>query len=391
MKRIVMLGSAKDVRGGVSAMVNVYEAEGLFERTGAEYIATHCDGSRARKLERAARAWFAFMGRLLTGRVSLLHVHLASDASFWRKSAFVVPAHALGVPYVIHMHGGDFLEFYRDACRPAVQRFIRHMLRNARSVIALSREGRAALLAIEPAADVVQIPNPVAIPGWQARLDASAPTVLFLGVIKPAKGCWDLLRAWPKVAAAVPGARLVLAGSGAIDEARAMASDLGVAGSVLTPGWTAGADKEALMREAWLFTLPSHWEALPMSVLESMAAGLPVVASDVGGIPMAVGDGGCGILVKPRDEAALADALVAVLSDAGRRKAMGKAARERATAEFSAPSIVPRIEALWAAILRPADLRMRPCASSKASRSSTSPASSPAPGPPRTSPTSAPK
>src|SRR5204863_2971467 len=96
MKKIVMLGSALDVRGGVSAMVRVYVEQGLFARCGVDYLATHCDGSKARKLLQAARAWVAFMARLLTGRIALLHVHLSSDSSFWRKTGFIVPAHALG-------------------------------------------------------------------------------------------------------------------------------------------------------------------------------------------------------------------------------------------------------------------------------------------------------
>lgn len=371
MKRIVMLGSALDVRGGVSAMVRVYVEQGLFARRGVDYLATHCDGSKWKKLGQAARAWVAFMARLLTGRIALLHVHLSSDSSFWRKTGFIVPAHALGVPYVIHMHGGDFLEYYRDVCPAPVQRYIRYMLRRARAVIALSNEGRAALLKIEPAQNVVQIPNPVEIPSWQAALDAARPTVLFLGVIKAAKGCWELLRAWPTVVAAVPSARLVLAGSGEIDAARSLAAELGVSDSVVMPGWTLGEAKAALLRDAWIYALPSHWEALPMSVLEAMAAGVPIVASDVGGIPMAVGDR-AGILVKPKDEAPLAKALIELLRDDARRKAMGASARARAVEHFSAATIVPRIEALWDELL-PGVSRMPACErkSSKASASST--------------------
>jgi hypothetical protein len=63
------------------------------------YIATHCDGSKLRKALKALRAGLAFMARLLTGRVDLLHVHIASDASFWRKSFFIIPAHSLGYLY----------------------------------------------------------------------------------------------------------------------------------------------------------------------------------------------------------------------------------------------------------------------------------------------------
>jgi glycosyltransferase involved in cell wall biosynthesis len=106
------------------------------------------------------------------------------------------------------------------------------------------------------------------------------------------------------------------------------------------------------MKRAWVFTLPSHHEALPMSILEAMAAGVPVVASRVGGIPAAVDDGRSGILIEPRDVSALATALLSLLGDAARRKNMGIESRRQAAEIFSADVIVPRVEDLWREVLR---------------------------------------
>jgi glycosyltransferase involved in cell wall biosynthesis len=345
-KKILMIGSAREVRGGISAVVNVYFANGLFDRHDARYVETHCDGGKLRKLAKAARAGFIVMAMLVARRVALLHVHIASDASFWRKSLFIVPAHALGVPYILHMHGGRFLEFYR-ANGPAVRRFIRRIYREAQVVIALSDEWRDTLHSISPESRFVVIPNPVEIPRWQAALDSPPPTVLYLGLIKEAKGAHDLLRAWPAVIAAVPEARVILAGSGDVEGARSLAGDLGIERSVELPGWIVGEAREKWLRDAWVFALPSHGEAMPMSILESMAAGIPTVATRVGGVPAAVEEGRTGILLEPRDTAALASALIALLCDERRRKAMGAFARERARRNFSTDAILPQIEALW--------------------------------------------
>lgn len=357
MRQVVMLGSALDVRGGVSAMVRVCLEHGLFDRQGATYLETHVDGSRWRKLAQAARAWIRFMRLLLTGRVALAHVHLNSDASFWRKSLFLVPAMALGVPCVLQVHCGAFLDFYRDRCGPAARAFVRWVLRRARAVVALSELSREALLRIDPALEVLVIPNPVRIPAEPAPLDRGPPTVLFLGMITEAKGAFDLLRAWPRVREAIPGARLVLAGEGDRERAGALAREYGFEDCLEMPGWVVGTDKERLVARAWALALPSRWEAMPMAVLEAMAAGLPVVASRVGGIPATVADGRTGVLVEARDINRLAEALAALLSRAPLRKAMGTAARERARSEFSADVVVPRIEALWRALL-PSDGRV---------------------------------
>ncbi|MEP7070727.1 MAG: glycosyltransferase family 4 protein, partial [Usitatibacter sp.] len=231
------------------------------------------------------------------------------------------------------------------------RRFIRWIYASAERVIALSEEWREALSAMEPASRVVVIPNPVEIPSWQSALDAGPPTVLFLGMIKERKGVHDLLRAWPGVRREVPGARLVLGGVGDVDEARALARALGVEASIEMPGWIVGDAKDALMKRAWVFALPSHYEALPMSVLEAQAAGVPVVSTRVGGIPAAVDHGRTGILLEPRDVPGLEAALTHLLSDEGQRKAVGRAARGAAAERFSADVLVPKVDAIWREIV----------------------------------------
>ena len=359
-KHIVMIGSSLEVRGGISAMVRVYRDHGLFRRWRSSYLATHKDGSRPRKAVVAAIGWWSYMARLATARVALLHAHMASDASFWRKALFIVPTRWLGVPYIIHNHGGDFLEFYRDRCGPRTQKLIRWLYRGARAAIALSEQGRADIEAIVPGQQVVVIPNPVAIPDEPAPLDGTPPTVLYLGVIKPAKGIEDLLRAWPSVLVAVPDARLVLGGTGDIASARALARSLDIEDTLETPGWIVGEAKEALLQRAWVLALPSHWEALPMAVLEALAAGVPVVATRVGGIPTAVEHGRSGLLIDVKDISGLSCALIALLSDRARRRAMGEAGRAHAREAFGADTSVPRIEALWREIVPELEVEAAP-------------------------------
>ncbi len=353
-----MIGTAPGGVGGISAVVKIYAAHGLFQRWDAVYLPTHRNGSTTHKAAVALGAWTDFIARLALGRVALLHVHLASNASFWRKTLFILPALMLRVGYVLHLHGGDFIGFYRRRFGLA-RGFIRFLLRHAERVIALSPEWREALAELEPTSRVVVIPNPVEVPAWQAGLEAPPPVVLFLGELRERKGIHDLVRAWPAVLEIAPGARLVLCGSGDGEEVLALARSLGVESSVRVLGWIEAEDKEVMLRKAWVLALPSHVEALPMAVLEGLAAGVPVVASRVGGIPAAVEDGRTGLLVAPRDVAALSRALVALVGDAALRKAMGRAARERAAVDFSSEVIVPRIEAVWREIAPQQETRTR--------------------------------
>jgi glycosyltransferase involved in cell wall biosynthesis len=288
---------------------------------------------------------------LLIGRVALLHVHVSRGASFWRKLACMAPAVCLGVPVVLHVHSGRFAAFYEE-CGGLGRACIRWVLRRAARVLALSDEARTALQRLEPRARVSVLPNPIAVPHWHAPLNAGPPTVLFLGQLTAAKGVEDLIEAWPAVLRAVPQAELVLGGSGDMPALRALCEKRGVGASVQLRGWVTGDAKTALLKRAWVLALPSHHEALPMAVLEAMAAGVPVVATRVGGIPLAVDDGVCGRLIAPQDRSALAQSLIKVLRDTPQRHAWGQAARQKAASHFSAEVRVPELEALWAAVLR---------------------------------------
>jgi glycosyltransferase involved in cell wall biosynthesis len=199
---------------------------------------------------------------------------------------------------------------------------------------------------VVPNAHVEVVPNPVAIPPWNAHAAPRRPIALFLGVVRAEKGVYELLAAWPKVLATMPEARLVIAGSGELARAHSLAVELGIAASVDFPGWVGPDEKARLLAKASALVLPSHFEALPMAVLEGMAAGLPIVATRVGAIPEAVGPE-AGLLVPPEDVDALAAALAVALGDSPQRIAMGAAGRLRARENFSADVVVPAIERLW--------------------------------------------
>jgi glycosyltransferase involved in cell wall biosynthesis len=343
-----MLGSGREVRGGISSMVNVCFEHGLFDRWEARYLPTHCDGGKPRKALRAVASLARFAGMLALGRVGLVHVHIASGASFWRKSAFIALARVARVPYVLHVHAGDFEAYYRNASRFG-RALLRDLYANAQAVIALSPAWRAPIEAAIPEARVIVIPNPVSVPVWNAHAAPRRPIALFLGVVRPEKGVYELIAAWAQVLARLPEARLVIAGSGELERARGLADLLGIGASIDLPGWVGPEEKARLLAKASTLVLPSHFEALPMAVLEGMAAGLPIVATRVGAIPDAVG-ADAGLLVPPCDVEALSDALVSALGDGPHRIAMGAAARLRARDTYSADVVVPAIEQLWGSL-----------------------------------------
>ncbi|MCZ8129704.1 MAG: glycosyltransferase family 4 protein [Steroidobacteraceae bacterium] len=160
----------------------------------------------------------------------------------------------------------------------------------------------------------------------RARLRAEhgvAPGVPLLGVVGrlyPVKGQRTLIRVWPEIAAAVPGARLWMIGDGpdrAACEADVRARGLGDQVRFLGQR----SDVPGLLAALDLLLIPSESEGLPIAAIEALAVGLPVVGFDVGGMREVIDDGGSGVLVKPGDARAFAAAVVELLRDPARRAA----------------------------------------------------------------------
>jgi glycosyltransferase involved in cell wall biosynthesis len=148
----------------------------------------------------------------------------------------------------------------------------------------------------------------------------------------------------------VPDVKLVCAGEGDRSAVWRHAQRLGIADAVKFTGWVGPSGKRALLESAAVFALPAYDGTLPMSLLEAMAASVPVVVSPVGGAPDVVTDGVTGFLVGAGDIASLQRALRKLLLDHALGARIGAAARESVRLRFAPERAVPRLEAVYAAV-----------------------------------------
>ena len=346
-----MIGPAIEAPGGMSAVVASYRQAGFFDRWHVRYIATYRHPDWPSKIWQLLVSTSRFLSLLLRRRVALLHVHAASRGSFWRKCIFMALARLGRVPVILHIHSGEFGDFYQQECGPARQALVRWAMRGSAKVVCLTKQWQLRLGAIEPRAHFIHLPNPVDIqvdvPSSGVGRDARQRTVLFLGRLRERKGVFDLVKAWPAVRSACPGARLVLAGDGDQTPVKALAVQLGVADSIEFPGWVMGEAKARHLAGSSVFVLPSYAEGLPVCILEAMAHGLVIVTTDVGGIPEVVRDGCEAILIRPGDVDGLARALVTALCDEGLAQRLGDAARKRVVGTYSMSLVLGRLDDLY--------------------------------------------
>jgi glycosyltransferase involved in cell wall biosynthesis len=283
---------------------------------------------------------------------------LRADAAFFPH--YDVPLARVPMPYALTVHDlGHFRlpEMFPAWKRAAASRILARAVRRAARVLVISEATRRELLERHPEAAprVELIPQGVSAdfgsaldPAAVERAAALAPYLLCVGNRKPHKNLAAAVEVLARLRSDdAPGLRLVIAGQrmGEVDEVHARAAALGIADAIVDVGEVDDALLAALYAGAEVFLFPSLYEGFGLPVLEAMACGAPVVASDRSAIPEAVGDAGA--LVDPEDHVATAAAVRRLMVDAGHRAEMVRRGRARA-AELTWERTARRTaDALW--------------------------------------------
>jgi glycosyltransferase involved in cell wall biosynthesis len=289
--------------------------------------------------------WRPLVRLLRSGSVDVVHAHKFAS-NLW--GALLVPRHR---PVLLaHEHTWS----YEGRLRRVVDRDL--IARRAGAIVAVSPRDRTRMIELEgiPASKVVLIPNgiPDSPPGDRARArrelglasdDAVVGTVCGL---RPQKELETALRALSRLAPHRPTLRFLIVGDGPErGRLERLSEELGV--STIFLGQRPNDDVPDLIAAMDVLVLSSRFEGMPLAVLEWMAAGKPIVASRVGGIPSMVEHEQEALLVPPRDYAAFGEAIGRLLDDPAERERLGAAARRRQQAEFRFEHTLDLIQALY--------------------------------------------
>jgi glycosyltransferase involved in cell wall biosynthesis len=292
---------------------------------------------------------------LRSRRFDVLHAHMFGS-NLWGA----LLGRSLGVPVVIaHEHNWSFqgrplrVALDRGVIAPLATRMV--TVSGASAQMMIEREGISAdKLIVMPTASVPRAPAGDAGEGAQPLPDlpAGIPVIAVAAVLRREKALDVLIAAHRLVLEAVPEARLLIAGDGPCRTAlEQQIARLGLGERVSILG--VRSDVHEILARADLGVLSSDWEGMPLFALECMQLGVPLVATAVGGLPELVEDGVSGRLVAPRDPAALAQAIIALLGDPPRRGQLAAAARERVR-ELSIEHVAGRFADLYDELLEEA-------------------------------------
>ena len=305
------------VRGGVAAVENVYST--FYQPF--NHLTTTVTNGQVKKLLVLCKAILQFLyWMLFHPEIKILHVQGASNASFWRKRIFIYIAKWFDKKVVYHMHGGGFGDFSRK--HPQA---VKRLLEKCDVVIALSDYWKSFFESELHFKNVVVVKNVIAEPVINPN-KTTCFSLLFLGLLGQNKGIYDLLDCLNEHKSVFSGKlKLFVGGNGEISKVTQIISKYGLSDIVSFEGWVSGDKKIELLNKVDAYILPSYHEGLPISILEAMSYSLPIISTNVGGIPEILKNGENGFIMSPGDKDAMYRAILELMNNEKLRLDMGKA------------------------------------------------------------------
>jgi glycosyltransferase involved in cell wall biosynthesis len=311
---------------------------------------------RELNVRRDVRALADLVRLLRAVRPHVVHTHTAKAGMLGRLAAILT-----GVPIRVHtFHGHVFDGYFSPAKTRAFLALERALARRTHRILTVSDSVGAELLAlgIGRPDQVTVVPLGLDLEPFahaeqhrgglrrELRLAADAPLVGIVARLVPIKAHEVFLAAAARIAEHVPACRFVVVGDGERRaELAALAARAGIADRCVFLGWRA--DLAHIHADLDVAVLTSRNEGSPVALIEAMAAGLPVVATAVGGVPDLVTEGVHGHLVPTDDAPGIAAATIALLRDPARRRSFGAAGRERALARHGAARLLADVDQVY--------------------------------------------
>lgn len=309
----VIFRTSKPCGGGVSTVLECYDK--YFD--GLRHISTWKYTTSINKAWYFFYHWLVFVFLLIFDRrIKIVHIHTAAEASFKRKMIVAKTARIFGRKVMLHMHAADFVEYYETSNK---KKWIEQSIKACDRLIVLSPQWRDFFMRIGIDEKKIVILNNIVTPPSEevlekreAKVKNAEPKlrVLFLGWLGKRKGIWDLLDVIIEHHKELKGSFILRFGGNEFeDEIRKIIADNHLEDVVKFEGWVNGVKKAECFEWANLFILPSYNEGLPISILEAMSYGMPIISTPVGGILEVVKNGKNGIIVEPGNKTQIWDAI----------------------------------------------------------------------------------
>ena len=347
--RVLFICPSLSVKGGISTVVKDYLDSSLSKKYKISQISSHRDGNKFVKLLTALSSMITVWMHMVFIKSDIVHIHGSDVISSLRKYFIFKTIEPFSCKVIYHFHGASFMEQYQTKRSWWTSR-INYLFEKSDIVICLSEAWAHQIRKIVPTAEIRVMHNAVKIPlkyNNSAHKRSNQIDLLFLGLIGERKGIFDLLKVVRRLKENHHPIKLVIGGNGEIDRLKKEIESLDIGQTVSFLGWVEVEQKVRLFQSSDIYILPSYGEGMPMSILEAMSYGLPVVSTTVGGIPNLVRNGEDGFLVQPGDIDQLTEKVETLIIDRELRMQMGANARQQIEMEFDLDDTIRKVDRIY--------------------------------------------
>ncbi len=339
----ILFVGPQDEKGGIGAVLNTYRES----MEGFRMLSTYPEDRQTNVYRFYFKQYLKLVKLLLFQEdIKILHIHSASNGSFVRKSFVLFMAKAFRKKVIMHIHGGKFREFYQASKLKTW--CIGSILGICDRVICLTDEWKELFQKELRLKNLEVVLNPVkAFPMVPVSKQFNQISLLFMGTITENKGIFELVQYLKQNPYFLSGKlKLFICGEGDNKKLSQYLTEVNSIQHIIYAGWVDGERKCQLLQYADVFILPSHYEGLPMAILEAMTAGIPIISTRVGGIPTVVKPRHNGWLIEPKSIEALGPILEEIMDDPSIISRFGRNARKDAET-FHVTGIVSQLTNIY--------------------------------------------
>lgn len=327
-KQILTIGPQhKNHRGGIGAVIDIYSR--YFEVF--QFIKSYKPGSKLLISLLFLRSIVLLIIKLIFNReIQIVHLHGSKGGSIFRKYIyFLIVKYIFGKKVIYHIHGSEYHLFYSKN-NAIIKNLIRSFINHVDCIICLSDWWKFFFESNFDPKRIEIIPNIIDYPSVLKPINKTTHlTLLFLGYIGNRKGIFDLLKVIAEKRERYVGKiRLIIGGNGDVEKLESLIQSHNLFEIVEFVGWISNTEKDTWLQTADVYILPSYNEGLPISILEAMSYGQPIISTNVGGIPEIVQTNKNGILIEPGNMNAIESAIDFFIEHPEKIKAYGNESKQ---------------------------------------------------------------
>lgn len=338
--RVLFVATSRQTMGGITSVLKRYEKMEIWGKYRCAWLETQINKGLALKLWYMIKAYFTML--FIVPRYDIIHFHTVPGNSLIVQMPVFLYSKLWGKKTIVHLHVGNQLYEYKD------NKVMNFVLKKATKVVTLANVINGYLKELY-GIDGAVIYNPINKQN-ERNFANTEKFIFFAAYLIKDKGYDTLLEAYSKVAAKHPDWKLVIAGTGELEEAQKICNKNGIADKVTIHSWLNRDQMNKMYEKAGIFCIASVKEGFPMSFLEAASYGVPVVSTPVGGLVDVLEDGTNAMVFDFNDSKLLSEKLDILMGDENLRKEISSNLQKLVDTTFSEEAVSQQLDKLYSSL-----------------------------------------